>query len=285
MSDTITAECPGKVNLMLRVLAREESGYHGIESLFARVGLSDTLEITRTDRGLTLEVLGAELGKPEDNLAWRAADAVLASTGRRFGVALRLIKRIPAGGGLGGGSSDAAQALIAVNRLAGGAVPGSELLQIGYRLGADIPFFLSGARLALGWGHGQRLLGLPPLEPMPALLLCPGMAVPTAAAYGWVDEVRAGSSPRGSVTLDLGVLASWSDLARLGGNDFEGAVFGRFPALRAAFEALALTRPFLCRMSGSGSTLFAVYRSAQDRDDAAAQLGSRHGALHAVAVG
>lgn len=285
MSDTITAECPGKVNLLLRVLAREESGYHGIESLFATVGLSDTLDVTRTESGIALDVVGANLGKPEENLAYRAADAVLASTGRRFGVAMRLTKRIPAGGGLGGGSSDAAQALIAVNRLAGQAVPGSELLQIGYRLGADIPFFLSGARLALGWGHGQRLLSLPPLEPMPALLLCPGVAVPTAAAYGWVDEVRAGSSPRGSVTLDLGVLGSWSDVARIGGNDFEGAVFGRLPALKVAFEALAMTRPFLCRMSGSGSTLFAVYRSAQDRDDAAAQLGSRHGTLHSVLLG
>ncbi|MEP6590502.1 MAG: 4-(cytidine 5'-diphospho)-2-C-methyl-D-erythritol kinase [Gemmatimonadota bacterium] len=285
MSDALIRECPAKVNLLLRVLAREEDGYHGIETVFAIAGIADTLEITRTASGVALEVTGADVGPIEKNLAHRAAEAMLAATGRRFGVAMQLTKRIPAGGGLGGGSSDAAQTLIAVNQLAGGAVPRSELLQIGYRLGADVPFFLSEARLALAWGHGQRLLALPALGPMPAVLLFPPIAIPTGPAYGWVDAIRAGSSPRGSVTLDLGVLGSWSDLARLGGNDFEGAVFGRHPALKATFEALALTRPFLCRMSGSGSTLFALYRNAQDRDDAVSQLGSRHGTVVATSVG
>ncbi|MEO5799112.1 MAG: 4-(cytidine 5'-diphospho)-2-C-methyl-D-erythritol kinase [Gemmatimonadales bacterium] len=285
MSETLTRECPAKVNLLLRVLAREENGYHGIESVFCRAGLSDTLEVTRTASGIALDVEGADVGPVEKNLAYRAADAVLAATGRRFGVAMRLVKRIPAGGGLGGGSSDAAQALHAVNQLAGNAVPQSELLQIGYRIGADVPFFVSGAPLALGWGHGQRLLSLPPLPPMPALLLFPGIGVPTGEAYGWVDEIRAGSTPRGSVTLNLSVLSNWSDLARVGGNDFEGAVFGRFPALRAGFEALTLTRPFLARMSGSGSTLFAVYRNVADRDDAVMQLGGKHGQLVATTLG
>ena len=279
MSDTLTRDCPAKVNLLLRVLAREASGYHGIETVFCRVALSDTLEVSRGGGGITLDVTGADIGPTEKNLAYLAADAVLAATGQRFGVAMQLTKRIPAGGGLGGGSSDAAQALIAVNQLAGNAIPRSELLQIGCRLGADVPFFLSEATLALGWGHGERLLSLPPLLPMPALLICPGVAIPTAEAYGWVDAARAGSSPRGSATLDLTVLGNWSDLARLGGNDFESVVFGRFPALKVAFEALARTRPFLCRMSGSGSTLFAVYRNERDRDDAQSQLGGNFGQL------
>ena len=285
MSDTLARDCPAKVNLLLRVLAREETGDHGIETVFCRIGLSDSLEVARSAGGIALDVTGADVGPTETNLAYRAADAVLAATGRRFGVAMQLTKRIPAGGGLGGGSSDAAQVLLAVNQLAGNALPRSELLQLAFRLGADIPFFVSEVPLALGWGHGQRLLSLPPLPPMPALLLFPGVAVPTGAAYGWVDAVRAGSSPRGSVTLDLGVLGSWGDLARIGGNDFESAVFGRFPALRAAFEALALTRPFLCRMSGSGSTLFAVYRNQRDRDDARAQLGSKFGQLVPTTAG
>lgn len=279
MSDTLTRDCPAKVNLLLRVLAREESGYHSIETAFCRLALSDTLEVARSGDGVTLGVAGADVGPTEKNLAYLAADAVLAATGRRFGVAMQLTKRIPAGGGLGGGSSDAAQALIAVNQLAGNAIPRSELLQMGCRIGADVPFFLAETGLALGWGHGERLLSLPPLQPMPALLLCPGVPIPTGEAYGWVDAARAGSSPRGSVTLDLSVLGNWSDLARLGGNDFESVVFGRFPALKVAFEALARTRPFLCRMSGSGSTLFAVYRNVRDRDDAQSQLGGSFGQL------
>lgn len=279
MTETLTLECPAKVNLFLRVLAKESTGYHGIETLFCRVALHDTLEVTRTASGITLEVEAADVGPTEQNLAYRAADAVLAATGRRFGVAMRLVKRIPAGGGLGGGSSDAAAALRAVNQFANGAVPASELLHMANRLGADVPFFLADAPLALAWGHGQRMLRLPPLPMRPMLLLFPGAAVPTGDAYRWVDEVRDADGPRGSVVLDGGVLQSWSDLARLGGNDFEGAVFGRFPQIRAGFEALAGTHPFLCRMSGSGSTLFAVYRTAQDRDDAANRLGGKFGVV------
>jgi 4-diphosphocytidyl-2-C-methyl-D-erythritol kinase len=279
VTDRRTLECPAKVNLFLRVLAKESTGYHGIETLFCRVALHDTLEVTRTPSGITLDVDGADVGPTEQNLAYRAADAVLAATGRRFGVALRLVKRIPAGGGLGGGSSDAAATLRAVNELANGAVPASELLQMAHRLGADVPFFLADAPLALAWGHGQRLLRLPALPPKPMLLLFPGAAVPTADAYRWVDAVRDTDGPRGSVILDNAVLSSWSDIARLGGNDFEGAIFGRFPQVRAGFEALAGTHPFLCRMSGSGSTLFAVYRTDQDREDAVSRLGGKFGAV------
>lgn len=285
MTDTLTLDCPAKVNLFLRVLAKEATGYHGIETLFCRVALHDTLEVRRTEAGITLEVEGADVGPTEQNLAYRAADAVLAATGRRFGVAMRLVKRIPAGGGLGGGSSDAASALRGVNALAGGVVPAAELLQMANRLGADVPFFLADAPLALAWGHGQRMLRLPALPPKPILLLLPGVAVPTADAYRWVDEVRDADGPRGTVVLDATVLQSWSDLARLGGNDFEAAVFGRFPAVRAGFEALAGTHPFLCRMSGSGSTLFAVYRTERDRDDAASQLGAKFGVVVGTSAG
>ncbi|MGH7592846.1 MAG: 4-(cytidine 5'-diphospho)-2-C-methyl-D-erythritol kinase, partial [Gemmatimonadales bacterium] len=279
MTDTRTRECPAKVNLFLRVLAREADGFHGIETLFCRIGLSDTLQVTRTDAGIALSVDGAEFGAPEDNLAWRAADAVLAATGRHFGVAMHIVKRVPVGGGLGGGSSDAAGALLAVNQLANNAVPKAELLHLAGRLGADVPFFMLEAGCALAWGHGHRMLRLPPLPPMPVLLLVPGVAVSTPEAYRWIDEIRQSGGPRGSVALDLDVLHNWSDVARLAGNDFEAAVFGRYPAIRAGFEALARTSPMLCRMSGSGSALFAVYRNERDRDDAAMQLGSKYGSV------
>jgi 4-diphosphocytidyl-2-C-methyl-D-erythritol kinase len=277
MTDAITRECPAKVNLFLRVLAHETTGYHGIETVFCRIALHDMLSVTRSAHGIALQVSGADLGPEEQNLAWRAADAVLAATGRRFGVDMQLTKAIPAGSGLGGGSSDAAAALLAVNQLAGNAIPRAELLHTAYRLGADVPFFMLEQQCALGWGHGQRMLRLPGLPTVPILLLLPGVSVPTKGAYGWIDEMRQTAGPRGSVALDLDVLRSWSDLARLGGNDFEAAIFGRFPAVRAGFEALAGTHPLLCRMSGSGSALFAVYRNNSDRDDAIASLGSKYG--------
>jgi 4-diphosphocytidyl-2-C-methyl-D-erythritol kinase len=282
VTDAITRECAAKLNLFLRVLAHETTGYHGIETLFCRIALHDVLTVTRAAQGIALQVTGIDLGPVEQNLAWRAADAVLAATGRRFGVAMQLTKAIPAGGGLGGGSSDAAAALLAVNQLAGNAIPRAELLHMAYRLGADVPFFMLEQQCALGWSHGQRMLRLPALPTVPILLLLPGVGVPTQAAYGWIDEMRQSAGPRGSVALDLDVLRSWSDLARLGGNDFEAAVFGKFPAVRAGFEALAGTHPLLCRMSGSGSTLFAVYRTTTDRDDAVAQLGTKFGATIAT---
>lgn len=285
MSDLVTLACPAKVNLFLRVLAREADGYHGLETLFCRIGLADELTIERTGGGIELEVTGADVGPVTENLAYRAADAVLAATGRRCGVRMRLVKQIPAGGGLGGGSSDAATALLAVNRLAGDAIPRGELLHMAARLGADVPFFVGGAALALGWGHGQRLLTLPALPQRPLLLLFPGIHVATPAAYGWVDEVRGPAGPRGGLTLDLATLSGWGDLARLGGNDFEAPVMGRHPPIKAAFEALAATHPFLCRMSGSGSSLFAVYRSEGDRDAAVQQLGGRQGRVVSTTIG
>jgi 4-diphosphocytidyl-2-C-methyl-D-erythritol kinase len=117
---------------------------------------------------------------------------------------------------------------------------------------------------------------------MPALLLTPPVPVATADAYRWVDEARQSPVRRGALALDLESLSSWGDIARMAGNDFESAVFGRLGEIRTAFEALVGTRPLLCRMSGSGSTLFAIYRSARDRDDATMMLGRKHGTLTPV---
>lgn len=272
-----------KVNLLLRVLAREQDGFHGLETLFALVGLHDVLEAERREApGVTIDVTGADVGPPDQNLAVRAARLVLEATGHPFGVHLRLEKRIPHGAGLGGGSADAAAALAAVNRLAGGAVPRHELLQLAARLGSDVPFCAMGAALALAWGHGERMLRLPHLPVAPVLLLVPEPPVSTPEAYGWVDAARADLPRRGAVALDLEALASWGSIGRLAGNDFESPVFGRLPAVRAAFEALAGTGPLLCRMTGSGSTLVAVYRTAVERDDAASRLGRKHGRVIAT---
>ena len=284
MTDTaVRLPAHAKLNLFLRVLAREADGYHGLETVFCLVDLADELRADRREaRGVTIEVQGADVGPAADNLAFRAAAVVLAATGDRFGTHLTLTKRIPVRAGLGGGSSDAAAALLAVNRLAGGAIPRHELLQFAAKLGSDVPFFVAGAPLALAWSHGDRLMRLPALPSAPALLLVPDVSISTAEAFAWVDEARRTEARRGAVALDLDALSTWGDIGRMAGNDFESVVFGRHPAIRAAFEALAGTRPLVCRMSGSGSALFAVYRSAGDREDARMMLGRKHGTLTAV---
>ena len=281
--EPVTVHAHAKLNLFLRVLAKEAEGYHGIETLFCLVSLADVLRASARDAGeVTIDVEGADVGPPEHNLAVRAANMVLDATGRRFGAHLTLEKRIPVRAGLGGGSSDAAAALLAVNQLANGAVPRHELLQFAARLGSDVPFFMTGAPLALGWNRGERLLRLPPLPAAPALLVTPPIGVGTAEAYGWVDAARKSAGRRGAVALDLDALSRWGDIGRLAGNDFESPAFHHRADIRAAFEALVGTRPLVCRMSGSGSTLFAVYRSARDRDDAGMMLGRKHGRVDAA---
>jgi len=279
VTDAVRVAAHAKLNLLLRILAREApAGYHQIETAFALLELTDELVVTRTATGVALTVHGPDLGAPEQNLAVRAARAVLEATGLKFGVALELTKRIPVRSGLGGGSSDAAAALHAVNALAGNAVPRHELLHFATRLGADVAFFASGAPAALAWGRGERLFRLlaPPAAPALVALALPPIAVATPDAYGWWDEMHPEPAPRGPLLLDADAFTGWGSVGRLGGNDFEIPVFGKHPPLRALYERLAGTHPNWVRLCGSGSAVAAVYANARLRDDAAMVLGEKH---------
>jgi len=273
--DRLRVAAHAKLNLFLRVLARERDGYHQIETAFTLLELADEIVVTRAMAGVTLTIDGPDLGPDEENLAVRAARAVLAATGERFGVAIALAKRIPVRAGLGGGSSDAAAVLHAVNALAQHAVPHPELLHFATRLGADVAFFASGAPLALAWGRGERMYRLAPLPAAPALVAVPSVAVATPDAYRWWDEMHPAPAARGPLLLDAAALASWGSVGRLGGNDFEAPVFGKHPELRAVFERIAQTGPLWVRLCGSGSAVAAVYRNERDRDDAARALGRK----------
>lgn len=284
MTSAVRIAGHAKINLFLRILARDGSGYHQIETAFALLELADELEVRRADSGVALEVDGPNLGPAEDNLAVRAARAVLDATGNRFGVALRLTKRIPVRAGLGGGSSDAAAALHAVNALAGNAVPRHELLHLAARLGADVAFCASGAPLALAWGRGERLFRLPPPPAAPALIAVPSVAVATPDAYRWWDEANPAPAPRGPIALDGESFATWGSIGRLGGNDFESPVFAKHPALRTLYERLAATGPVWVRLCGSGSAVAAVYKKESERDDAAQRLGTKAQALMVTAT-
>jgi 4-diphosphocytidyl-2-C-methyl-D-erythritol kinase len=284
MTDLVTVQAHAKVNLFLRVLARESSGFHSLETLFALLELHDTLTVERQPKGITIDVAGADTGPPEQNLAYRAAELVLDATGRRFGVRIRLIKRIPVQAGLGGGSSDGAAALHAANALADNAVPRPEILQFAARLGSDVPFLASGAALALGWGRGERLLRLPSPRPSPALVAVPHEGVATKDAYELLDAWQSREERRGSVVFDAAAFDSWGGIGRLGGNDFENPVFGVRPEFRELFERMAETRPLLVRLSGSGSAIVAIYKTEAERDAAAEIVGERGRALIRTAM-
>ena len=214
---------------------------------------------------------GAEVG-PAGRRTSRCARArmVLDALEHRFGVHLTLTKRIPIGAGLGGGSSRRSRALCwrsigwRATRCRGTSCSSSPRAS-----GATCRSCLSGAPLALGWGQGERLLRLPALPAAPGLWSTPPIRIATAEAYRWVDAARESAGRRGALALDLDALSRWGDIARMAGNDFESPVFARHPEIRSAFEALAATNPVMCRMTGSGSSLLAIYRHAGDREDAA----------------
>ena len=273
MTDRVHVAAHAKANLFLRVLSREESGYHSIETLFTLLELHDELTVERASAGIELDVEGAETGETENNLAYKAAKLVLDATGKRFGVQMHLTKHVPVQAGLGGGSADCAAALHAVNRLADDAIPRHEILQFASRLGSDVSFFASGAAMAIAWGRGERLYRVQGPAPAPTLVAVPKAGIDTASAYRWVDAGRSESFHRGSVIFDHDAFDTWGGIGRLGGNDFEAAVFGNHPEVRALFEQLAETRPLLVRLSGSGSALIALYKSDAEMDGAAMQIG------------
>lgn len=253
---------PAKVNLRLTVLAREASGYHQIETLFCALEVADTIEIEPGPAGIALEVEGADLGEARDNLVHIAARAFCAAIGETPALRIVLHKNVPAGAGLGGGSSDAAATLRALNAMHGYPLDDARLVRLGGTLGSDVPFFLSGAALALAWGRGDRLLPLPALPRRPVLVVAPREPIATAAAYGWLAEARARRpSPPPAQVLPPAAFADWDLLAGAAANDFEEPVFARRPDLARIRDALrdAGARPAL--LAGSGSAVFGVFAS------------------------
>lgn len=275
MSATARAAAQAKVNLTLRVLAREAGGFHQIETVFQRLALADVVTVrATTGRALDTRWMGPgsapDLGAAEQNLAWRAADAYAAVAGWPDGFAIEIEKHVPVGAGLGGGSADAAAVLRALDALAAKPLGATGLIDIAARLGADVAFLTSPSELALAWGRGQRLLDLPPLPAAPVLLIVPDFSVNTAQAYGELAR-RRGVSPvaPGAAWRSPRSLGSWSAVASDAVNDFEAVVFGDHPALATVRTQLAaLPSTLLAMMSGSGSTLFAVQTGAAARTGA-----------------
>lgn len=266
---TVRVEAPAKVNLRLRVLAREASGFHSLESLFCSISLADTVEVRAGEPGIRLEVSGGvETGPPERNLVVRAAERFHAALGTPPGLDVALAKRIPSAAGLGGGSSDAAATLRALNALHGEPFGRAELLAMAAELGSDVPFFLCGSTLALGWGRGERLLALPALPARPVLVAHPGVAMPTGDAFRRIAERRGDGWEPEAFALGLELLGGWPGVSALAENDFEAPALETIPALGAAREAMQAPGALVCLLAGSGASMFAVYPSTDERDDA-----------------
>lgn len=290
---SVSVACPAKVNLFLRILAREDSGYHQIETLFQAVGLFDRVDARVGPRGISLSVDRAapapgagdiigDLGHPDTNTVLTGARAFFAVTGIEPAVSLVLTKRIPAGTGLGGGSSDAAGALIALNALHGSPLGRQELVETGGRIGSDIPFFCARHPTALAWGRGDRLLPRPRLPAAHVVLAVPWDRVSTAAAYG---EASAGLTLPARSALLHGLEASdWRRLGAFQSNDFERVAFHRHPRLREVRDILEREGALIARLTGSGSAVYGVFAGEDAAHAAARRVGENDGVVAALVV-
>lgn len=263
----MTHYAPAKVNLWLRIFAPDQTGYHPLDTLFCAVDLADEIRLSR-GQGIALSVSGIDVGPVERNLAYRAALEFYRTTGIEPAVAIDLRKNIPAGAGLGGGSSDAATVLRALNELHDGVLPDADLFALAARLGSDVAFFLCGSPLAHATGRGEVLRGLPALPRAPMIIVVPDFAIGTADAYRWLDEARAFSQPGHKIDA----VSDWNDVAHYAKNDFERVVFEKHPTLADLRNALVDSGALIALLSGSGSTLFAVYASESERAGAAERL-------------
>lgn len=266
MSGVVEVHAPAKINLWLRVLAREESGYHTLESLFAAVSLADQLTIARTPRsGVELVVRGeVDTGPVDRNLVYRAGVAFLERAAIGEGVSIELEKRIPSAAGLGGGSSDAAATLRGLNHLFDEPLSQPDLLDLAIRLGSDVPFFLAPTPYALGWGRGERLLALNPLPERQVLIAHPGEAMPTGDAFRRLAELRGSEPVPRARVITLDQLQDWSEVAGLAENDFEEPAFERIPRLAAAKSWMMDTGAAIAMLSGSGASMFGIFNPAAE---------------------
>jgi 4-diphosphocytidyl-2-C-methyl-D-erythritol kinase len=261
-----------KVNLDLRVLHKRADGFHELRTVFQTISLADTLTIEYEPARRTVLELDDPLAI-SDNLVLRAARAALDAMNTHARVRLQLQKRIPMGGGLGGGSSNAAAVLLALPVLSARRIPFDQLLELGAELGSDVPFFLTGGT-AVAIGRGTEFYGLPDVAPEPMLVVASGIHVATGQAYAALG--RSLTSPDFSRKISdfrlfvrtLGDLRSARAASTLSANDFESAVFSQQPLLKKMWVRLRKHEAG-ARMTGSGSALFAFFGSKGERDLAA----------------
>lgn len=268
MSASIRRRAFAKINLGLKIVGRRPDGYHEIRTIFQTINLHDTLQISlaRNRKTITLDCDDPSIPVGRGNLVVRACELWRKDRGFKGGISVRLLKRIPAGSGLGGASSDAAATLLGLERLAGNRLPLGRRMQLAAELGSDVPFFLVGGR-ALGIGRGEEVYPLPDLTRRSCLIVFPGFTVSTAVAYreaGRALRAELTKSPKASNMLKFG---AWPHLPHQAWgpaeNDFERVVFARWPELARLKRQLFRAGAESASLTGSGSAVFGLFVSAR----------------------
>jgi len=264
MSSTVIVRAHAKINLDLRVLGPRPDGYHELRTVFQSIALHDVVECMPREGAFAIECTTAGVPLDSSNLVWRAADALWRALRRRppaRDVLIRLHKNIPLQAGLGGGSADAAAALIGLARLWNTPVRPPQLTDVAATLGADVPFFLSGGT-ALGLGRGDEVYPLADLARHWIVLLVPGFGVSTADAYNWYDGER--DLSRGSAREPQHVPGPWPSRAAQMINDLEAPIARHHPEIDQMRTALRRAGALAAAMSGSGSAVFGLFQKRAD---------------------
>ena len=269
MSDSLNILCPAKVNLFLKVMEKRGDGYHEIRSLMQPVELFDDviLTVSKGD-GITLECDVDSVPSGTENLAWKAAALFLKETGIKRAVSIILKKRIPSGGGLGGGSSDAAGVLTGLNAILRAGLDEERLKAMASGLGSDVPFFiLRGPAFVYGRGEILERVTLPRLY---YVLVNPGLHISTAWAYGNLDLTK--KTKDNILIVSKGLAGSKEKIAGLLENDLEGAVMGEYPVIAVLKSLLKKAGAKGALMSGSGSTVFGLFFEEREATEAITRL-------------
>ena len=266
------ARAYAKINLGLEVLYRRSDGYHEIRTMLQTVELYDRLSFQIRDSGVELVTDDPELPKDEGNLVVRAARLLAEEVEETRGATIELEKTIPAGRGLGGGSSDAAVTLLALNELWQAGLSELDLCRLAARIGMDVPFFLVGG-MALGVGRGEEIFPLECQVEVPVVLILPDFAISTAEAYGNLILTKREPSLK-LRDLALSCLGGRKELLDLV-NDLEYATLDYTPAIHKYKEQLLELGASLSLMSGSGSAVFGIFDNEALARSAAAQLETK----------
>jgi len=262
-----------KLNLTLEVLGRREDGYHEIKTVIQTIDLADRLEFfPSTD--LQVECSDKSLGG-QANLVWQAAQDLAKAGGVEARARVTIEKHIPTGMGLGGGSSDAACALVSLNQLWDLNLSLEDLAVIAAGIGSDVPFFLWGGT-ALAEGRGERVSSLPPLPPLPVILICPDIRLPNKTAAMYSKLTPASFSDGGVTRRMIQILAGGQFVGNsIGGliqNAFDEVAWMAFPDLLPVRQKLGQLSPGRFHLSGAGPALFALPSSETDRQEVADAL-------------
>jgi 4-diphosphocytidyl-2-C-methyl-D-erythritol kinase len=263
MKNSVRLPAFSKINLCLHVMGRRPDGYHELRTIFQAISLKDTLKISiepgRSGSKFDLTCTDPALPLGKDNLAFRAVQAISREIGFQGRVSVMLEKKIPVARGLGGGSSDAASAIVGMLRLTKKKVPLSRLIEIGAGLGADVPFFLFGGR-AVAVNRGDEIYPLPDAPKRTILVVSPrAIGVSTKDAYQWLSAELTNRAKPPNI---WGFCAlCWSRQEAGISNDFEAPVFSRHPRLREIRDALLQEGAAAAALAGSGSAVFGVFRN------------------------